>query len=163
MPIGVLPVASPSTACPPSRRRSLMMSAMRRAIVRAISSYSTITKGTRSLEAGISEKEKARYKFTLYVRSMLVLAPSVRIASDSRHPQNRSRELSALQLIAGGFSGGVQGLDSDLRMSQIAGSSGPNTHTEKPRRRYVRARFSFSLQLRAFSRKTHSYTPPFEK
>src|SRR6266436_2087597 len=110
-----------------------MMSAMRRAIVRAISSYSTITKGTRSLEAGISENEKARYKFTLYVRTMLVRCC------------------------------GVQGLGSDLRMSQIAGSSGPSTHTEKPRRRYVRARLSFSLKLRAFSRKTHSYTPPFEK
>jgi hypothetical protein len=60
-----------------------MMSAMRRAIVRAISSYSTITKGTRSLEAGISEVEKARYKFTLYVRTMLVLALVVRIASDN--------------------------------------------------------------------------------
>src|ERR1700674_3499379 len=72
MPIGVLPVASPSTACPPARRRSLMISAMRRAIVRAISSYSTMTRGTRSLEDGISEKERSPYKFTLCVRMMLV-------------------------------------------------------------------------------------------
>src|SRR5712691_8986895 len=107
MPIGVLPVASRSTACPASRRRSLMMSAIRRAIVRAISSYSTMTNGTRSLEAGISESEKARYKFTLYARTMLVLALGVRIASDNRHPQNKSRELMALQLIARSFSGGA--------------------------------------------------------
>src|SRR6266550_2737067 len=57
MPMGVLPVASPSTACPPPRRRSLIISAMRLAIVRAISSYSTMTTGTRSLEDGIQWEE----------------------------------------------------------------------------------------------------------
>src|SRR5882762_2565453 len=56
MPIGVLPVARPSTACPPARRRSLIISAMRRAMVRAISSYSTMTTGTRSLEDAIAYK-----------------------------------------------------------------------------------------------------------
>jgi hypothetical protein len=62
-----------------------------------------MTRGTRSLEAGISEKEKARYKFTLYVRTMLVLALGVRIASDNWYPQNRSREPLASQQIAGAF------------------------------------------------------------
>jgi hypothetical protein len=91
---------------------------------------------------GISEKEKAPYKFTLHVRITLVLALGVRIASDNRYSQNKSRELwlcsYRLEL-----SVGVQGLDSDLRKSQIAGSSRPGILTKNPRRRYVRARFSF--------------------
>jgi len=58
----VLPVASPSTACPPALRRSLIISAMRLAIVRAISSYSTMTTGTRSLEDAIQGKEVSAVK-----------------------------------------------------------------------------------------------------
>src|SRR2546423_7335273 len=56
MPIGVLPVARPRTARPPSRRRSLIISAIRFAMVRAISSYSTMTTGTRSFELAMYPK-----------------------------------------------------------------------------------------------------------
>ncbi len=46
--MGVLPVASPSTAGRPCALRSRMIVAMRSATVRAIWSYSTMTTGTRS-------------------------------------------------------------------------------------------------------------------
>lgn len=47
-------------------------------------------------------------------------------------------------------------LRSALRMSQIAGSSGPSTHTENPRRARLFAKSIFSRKLRAFSRNSHS-------
>src|SRR6266576_418368 len=53
--MGVLPVARPSTAWLPSRRRSLIISAIRLAIVLAISSYSTMTTGTRSLDEAMDK------------------------------------------------------------------------------------------------------------